>query len=60
MFKDFAFKEHGRFELRVETFNTFNHTQFTAPSSSVTAANFGQITGTYTQRVYQFGGKLQF
>lgn len=60
MFKAFQFHERAQFEFRVETFNTFNHTQFTGPSTSVTAANFGQITGTYTQRVFQFGGKLQF
>jgi len=60
MFKGFQFTEKARFEFRAETFNTFNHTQFTGPSTSVTASNFGQITGTYTQRVFQFGGKLQF
>ena len=27
------FKEHARFEFRAETFNTFNHTQFTSPST---------------------------
>jgi hypothetical protein len=60
MFKAFQFHERGRFEFRVETFNTFNHTQFTGPSTSVTASNFGQISGTYNPRTFQFGGKLMF
>jgi len=60
MFKGFQFTERARFEFRAETFNTFNHTQFTSPISSVTAANFGQITGTYNPRTFQFGAKLLF
>ena len=46
MFKAFQVKENVRFEFRAETFNTFNHTQFTNPSTTVTSGNFGQITGT--------------
>ena len=60
MFKAFQFTERARFEFRAETFNTFNHTQFTNPSSSVTSANFGQITGAYNPRTFQFGAKLLF
>ena len=59
-FKGFQFSERARFELRIETFNTFNHTQFSGLSTSVTAGNFGQLTSTYEQRVYQFGGKFLF
>jgi hypothetical protein len=28
VFKSFAFSERARFELRIESFNTWNHTQF--------------------------------
>ena len=60
MFKAFEFSEHARLEFRAETFNTFNHTQSTNPSTSVTAGNFGQITGTNEQRTFQFGANLLF
>ena len=60
MFKAFQFKENARFEFRAETFNTFNHTQFTGLSTSVTASNFGQLTGTNNPRTYQFGAKFLF
>ena len=60
MFKAFQFRENARFEFRAETFNTFNHTQFTGLSTSVTASNFGQLTGTNNPRTYQFGAKFLF
>jgi len=60
LYKAFVVKENARFEFRAETFNTFNHTQLGNPSTSVTAANFGQITGTYNPRTYQFGAKFLF
>ncbi len=60
LFKAFQVKEKARFEFRAETFNTFNHTQFSGPSTSVTAANFGQITGTFNPRTFQLGAKFLF
>jgi hypothetical protein len=60
LFKAFQIKENARFEFRAETFNTFNHTQWTGPSASVTAQNFGQITGTYEPRIMQLGVKFLF
>jgi hypothetical protein len=53
-------KENARFEFRAETFNTFNHTQLGGPSTSVTAANFGQITSTFNPRTFQLGAKFLF
>ena len=60
LFKAFQVKEKARFEFRAETFNTFNHTQLGGPSSSVTAANFGQITSTFNPRTFQLGAKFLF
>jgi hypothetical protein len=62
LFKSFIFSETrgSRFELRVETFNTFNHTQFHDVSSSKSATNFGQVTSTWDPRVFQLGAKLYF
>jgi hypothetical protein len=60
MYKAFQFRENVRFELRVESFNTLNHTQFSSLSTGVTNADFGQLTGTASPRIFQFGGKFLF
>jgi hypothetical protein len=60
MFKAFQFHEKARFEFRAESFNTFNHTQFTNPSSGVTNADFGQISNTNNPRTLQLGLKFLF
>jgi len=62
LFKDFVISEthNSRLELRLETFNTFNHTQFKNVSSTFTASNFGQVTSVWDPRVLQLAGKLYF
>ena len=41
-------------------FNIFNHTNFRALSTNVTATNFGQVTTTRDPRTMQFGAKVYF
>jgi hypothetical protein len=61
MFKTFRFTESASFEFRVETFNTFNHTQWTNPGTNILASSsFGIITGTYNPRNLEIGMKLNF
>jgi hypothetical protein len=60
LFKTFAFTESVKFQLRVETFNTFNHTEFNGIDSGFNDGNFGQVTSTYDPRELQFGGKFSF
>ncbi|MBV8551274.1 MAG: TonB-dependent receptor [Acidobacteriaceae bacterium] len=62
LFKSFVFSETrgSQFQLRFETFNTFNHTQFNNISSSYGSSNFGQVTSTWDPRVIQLGAKLIF
>ena len=77
VFKNFALgkNETRSFQLRLETYNTFNHTQFsgfnggvTVTGSSPTTANisaanntsFGQFTGTQNARQLVIAGKLYF
>jgi hypothetical protein len=60
LFKAFQFTENARFEFRAETFNTVNHTQFNGLSTSVTAPDFGQLSGTFAPRIFQLGAKLLF
>lgn len=62
LFKSFLFSESrgSRFELRVETFNTWNHTEFKDVSTGFGSSNFGQVTSTWDPRVFQLGAKLVF
>jgi hypothetical protein len=71
----FKLNEHQSVQFRVEGFNIFNHTNFVggyAPSGlyagqaygtlsqNLTAANFGQITGAYDPRIFQFALRLMY
>jgi hypothetical protein len=47
-------------ELRFESFNTFNHTEFNAIDANSGDGNFGQITGSYDARTLQLGAKFKF
>ena len=62
LFKNFTFSEArgSRLEFRLETFNTFNHTQFQNISTTFTDSRFGQVTSTYLPRNVQLGVKLMF
>ena len=63
LFKRFAISEaHGGsfFELRVETFNTFNHTEFNGVGTTYGNSQFGQVTSTWDPRTFQLGAKLHF
>jgi hypothetical protein len=62
LFKSFALteSEKTRIELRVESYNTFNHTQFNGLDLGFTDGNFGQVTSANDPRVLQFGGKFLF
>ena len=60
VYKSFAFTEHARLELRVDSFNTLNHTQFNAFNNTVANGNFGFTTGTQDPREFEFGGKFVF
>lgn len=70
LFKDFVINEarNSRFEIRFETFNTFNHTQFNGISSTANFAsdgktitnNFGQVTSVWDPRTIQLAGKFYF
>ena len=56
----FAFGETSGLQLRLETFNTFNHTQFQNSDNSVGDSRFGQFTSAYPARIVQLAGKIYF
>ncbi len=62
LFKSFVLNETrgSRFELRAESFNTWNHTEFNQVSNALGSSNFGQVTSAFDPRVFQFGAKLYF
>ncbi len=63
LYKDFPFSasaEGPRLEFRVESFNTFNHTEFNSIDTGTNDSTYGQVTNTYDPRELQFGGKILF
>jgi carboxypeptidase family protein/TonB-dependent receptor-like protein len=60
--KDFPipFGTATRLQIRFEAFNLLNHTNFRAPNTNRSNANFGTITSTYDARQLQLGVKLLF
>lgn len=62
LYKDFAFESNGnpRLELRAESYNAFNHTEWNTIDAGTTDSTYGQVTSTYDPRVFQFGAKFLF
>jgi hypothetical protein len=73
--KTFAFTETVGFQLRIDAFNTFNHTQYaippggligfgsgggTNPGNGLGSPTFGKITSAAPGRIVQLGGKFTF
>jgi hypothetical protein len=70
--KDFKIHEALNFQFRVDAFNVINHTNFQAPSGSLTvsevgttatfatSSGFGKITGTQPNRQMQISGRFFF
>ena len=66
LLKDVHIDEARYFQLRLETFNTFNHAQFAAPVGDVNNPLFGRISAVQSGstlglgRVVQLAGKFYF
>jgi hypothetical protein len=62
LFKSFTLSESrgSRLELRLETFNTWNHTQFQNVDTGLGDSRFGQFTSAFDPRILQLGGKIYF
>jgi hypothetical protein len=58
--REFHIHEVNVIQLRVEAFNVLNHTEFGAPSGSVTSSSFGNITTAINPRVLQVAVKYHF
>jgi hypothetical protein len=63
LIKNFNFTESRFLQLRIESFNTFNHTQFFGPGAvqgNIDSPLFGQVVKTADARVMQVALKLNF
>jgi hypothetical protein len=60
LFKNFAFTERARLQIRGELFNAFNHTRIGNPVSTVTSPQFGTITSALEPRIVQLAAKIIF
>lgn len=64
LFKNFVFSEArgSQFELRLETFNTFNHTTPTGINTGWEpgSTSFGSVNNYFPARIIQLGGKISF
>jgi len=60
LFKNFRFGERVGLQLRLETFNTFNHGSPSGVDTDVDDAAFGQVNAYHIPRNVQIGGKITF
>ncbi len=58
MLKHTVIKENLAFDLRIEFFNIFNHTQFTNPGGNISDSSFGVVSSTRPNRIGQFSIKF--
>jgi hypothetical protein len=58
--KDTKITERINFQMGIEAFNLFNHTQFNNPQMNVQSGNFGRITGAASGRLVQLRAKFNF
>ena len=59
--KSFALPREGmRLTFRGEFYNLFNQTNFLAPTTDLSSANFGRVAGTFDPRFVQLALKLTF
>jgi hypothetical protein len=55
--KTFAVRGHQKLTVRIESFNTLNHTLFANPTAAVNNANFGKSMSARAPRAYQLALK---
>src|ERR1017187_6183249 len=60
IFKIFSFTEKMKMEIRGESFSVTNTAQFSNPTTDVSNANYGYITGAGGARSMQLGVKISF
>jgi hypothetical protein len=60
VFKNFHFNEKAYAQFRLETFNTFNHTNWSSIGATLGSSTFDQITAARDPRLVQLGLKIYY
>jgi hypothetical protein len=60
LFKNLRFGERASVQFRIESFNTWNHTQWNGPVRNVADPRFGQVLSSRAARINQAGLKFVF
>lgn len=60
LMKNFHISERVNLQMRAESFDVFNHTNFAGVDNGLTDSTFGMVTSTHEPRIMQFSGKLYF
>jgi hypothetical protein len=58
--KTFSLAERARLQIRADSFDSLNHTNFTGLSTSLNSPTFGRFTATRGARVIQLNARLSF
>ncbi len=58
--RNFRFRESYNLQVRGESFNVLNHTNFSAPGATLLGAGFGTISAAAPARVIQVGMRFSF
>ena len=60
LFKTIHIRERVRLQTGIESFNTFNHTQFEGVGAVINTATYGFVTSARDPRVVQLRAKISF
>lgn len=60
LFKNIAIRQQLNMQLRAESFNSFNHTNFSDVATTLGLTNYGQVTAAGPARVMQLAAKIVF
>jgi hypothetical protein len=61
LFKTFRITENVRFQVRAEAFNVTNRVNFfSGQAQNINSTTFGRMTSTFSPRIVQFAGRIEF
>lgn len=61
LFKTIRITENVRFQIRAEAFNVMNRVNFfSGQNQNINSTTFGRMTSTFSPRIIQFAGRIEF
>jgi hypothetical protein len=58
--REFPIREKVTLQFRADYFNVFNHANFSSPTTAISSAGFGTITGANDPRIAQMSARINF